>query len=141
MRTHSNKKLPTVKKGDCVLLIIPKIDRGPSDPPNMTCVIIDQKNGVNQLACKYGIINGWFGSENLILAGASFMSVEDVDQTKSLSIREAVMKTSGGQGYIKCTCRPGKTQSVVINHYLVLISKDIHVIHMSLNVCPIKLSY
>ncbi|KAK5639437.1 hypothetical protein RI129_011929 [Pyrocoelia pectoralis] len=109
MRADSHN-LHKVQKGDCVLLIIPKVDRGPSDPLNMTCVVIDQKNAVNQIACKYGIIKGWFGSESLILAGASFLSVKDVDQTKFLSVREAVMKTSGGQGYVKCTCKPGKAQ-------------------------------
>ncbi|KAH0568566.1 hypothetical protein KQX54_021209 [Cotesia glomerata] len=31
------------KISDCVLLAVPKVDRGPSDPQNIVCVITDQK--------------------------------------------------------------------------------------------------
>lgn len=94
MLIYSRKNSPVLNIGDCVLLSVPKVDRGQADPPNIICIIIDQRNGVNQLACKNGIINGWFGSENLSKAGATFISLDEVNKEKQLSIREAIGLTS-----------------------------------------------
>lgn len=110
MLNTSRKNSPTLDVGDCVLLSVPKVDRGQGDPPNIICIIIDQRNGVNQLGCKNGIIKGWFGSENLSKAGTSFISLDEVNKEKQLSIREAVGLTTGGQGFLKCSCKPGKKQ-------------------------------
>ncbi|XP_031334186.1 KRAB-A domain-containing protein 2-like [Photinus pyralis] len=110
MLNSSTKKLPKLKKGDCVLLSTPKVDRGPGDPLNLICIIMDQKNGVNQLACQHGMLKGWFGPECLSLAGAAFLSIHAINTTRYLSIREAVMMTSGGQGFVKCMCKPGRKQ-------------------------------
>ncbi|XP_057320686.1 uncharacterized protein LOC130664671 [Microplitis mediator] len=48
MLSSTKRKLPKYKIGDCVLLSVPKVDRGPSDPQNIVCVITDQKEEVNQ---------------------------------------------------------------------------------------------
>ncbi|KAK4883302.1 hypothetical protein RN001_006621 [Aquatica leii] len=52
------RKMPTFNIGDCVLLNIPKVDRAPGDFRNIICLIMDQKNGVNQVASKHGTIKG-----------------------------------------------------------------------------------
>lgn len=110
MLGDSAKKMPTFNVGDCVLLNIPKVDRGPGDSRNMVCLIMDQKNGVNQVAGKHGIIKGWFGAESLTVAGSAFLNKEEIPVEKSLSLREAVSLESGGQGMLKCLCKPSKQQ-------------------------------
>lgn len=110
MLSSSAKKMPVFNIGDCVLLNIPKVDRGPGDSRNIICIIIDQKNGVNQVAAKHGMIKGWFGAESLTVAGSTFLNKKDIPLEKSLSLREAVSLESGGQGMLKCSCKPSKQQ-------------------------------
>jgi len=110
MLRSSKKKLPHYKIGDCVLLSIPKVDRGPSDPQNIVCVITEQKEQVNQVGVPNGIVKGWFRSENLVPAGSQFITRDDIDFNKLLSLREAVKNCSGGQGFFQCSCRASNVQ-------------------------------
>lgn len=68
----TQKALPELQEEDNVLLPIPKMDRGPADPPNLLCQIVDSRNGVFQVACEKGVVKGWYGAKTLIAAGAAF---------------------------------------------------------------------
>lgn len=54
--------------GDCMLLAVPKVDRGPAHSQNLVSVNSNEKNGKNQ-----------------------------VDYTKEISLSEAIKKISGGK--------------------------------------------
>ena len=110
MLSTSSRKIATLNQGDCVLLSVPKVDRGPGDSRNIVCLIINQKNGVNQVASKHGTIKGWFGPESLSVAGCNFLRNEDIPVEKCISLREAVCLESGGQGMSKCACKPSSQQ-------------------------------
>jgi len=45
METRSKKFMPEVEIGDFVILPVPDVDRGPSDPPNLACRIVDSLPG------------------------------------------------------------------------------------------------
>ena len=110
MLETSKKKVHAFEVGDCVLVPVPKVDRGPSDPPNLISVITDKKNGVYQVGSPAGIIKQWFSAETLLATRTSLLTAEDVNRDEFLSIREAVTKTSGGQGFSKCNCKPSTAQ-------------------------------
>ncbi|KAK9717495.1 CENP-B N-terminal DNA-binding domain [Popillia japonica] len=105
------KKLPPLKIGDCVLLPVEKIDRGPSDMQNLICVIVAHKNGVFQLGSSVGKIKGWYNRADIVAADCQFLNVENVPD-KYISVREAISGVSlrDGQGYFKCSCKPSKKQ-------------------------------
>lgn len=111
MLSSAAKKLPPLKIGDCVLLTVGKIDRGPSDMQNLICVIVDHRNGVFQRGSSAGKIKGWYNRVDIIAADNQFLNIESVPD-KYISVREAESKVSlrDGQGYLKCSCRPSKTQ-------------------------------
>jgi len=42
---------------NCIVFGVPKVDRGPTDPPNIICVIKEQKEkGLYKLGTKYGLL-------------------------------------------------------------------------------------
>ena len=112
MKDVTRKHFSNLKVGDSVMLRVPKVDRGPTDSPNLICVILREKNDVFQVGCEKGIIKGWYGPETLIPMKTSFLRTSDVDGNIFLSLRHrhAVSKTTGGQGYTKCNCKASKQQ-------------------------------
>lgn len=109
MLSPKHRKI-TFTVNDCVLVSVPKVDRGPTDPQNIVGIIIDCKNDVYQVATEYGVIKGWYGHDSLQHATSSFLKIEDLRTSKHLSLREAVAASSGGQGVAKCACKPSKQQ-------------------------------
>lgn len=104
--------LPNVDLGDCVLINIDKVDRGPGDPPNLLAVVTDIKNGVYQVGTSEGIIKSWFNRVDIKKSTSNFISLNQVCTKQFISLREAVSKESlfNGQGYVKCLCQPSKVQ-------------------------------
>jgi len=92
------------------MIPVPKVDRGPSDPPNMLGVIFARKNDVYQVACKEGILKGYYGPKTLIPTKGSLLSMDAVDQSKVLSFRRVVRHSTGGKGYSKCNYRASRRQ-------------------------------
>eukprot|EP00102_Acyrthosiphon_pisum_P023276 XP_016660486.1 PREDICTED: Ig-like and fibronectin type-III domain-containing protein 2 [Acyrthosiphon pisum] len=58
MLQDSKIKISTFKVGDCVVIPIPKVDRGPPYPANIIGVVIDQKN--YHIGTEHGILKGGF---------------------------------------------------------------------------------
>jgi len=111
MKTKSLEKyVQNYDIGDTVMVPIPKVDRGPSDPPNLIGVILDRKNDVYQVGCKAGVLKGYYGPETLIRAKTSLLSIDAVDRSTVLSLRQSVNRCTGGQGYSKCNCKASRRQ-------------------------------
>jgi hypothetical protein len=62
MQWDSKIKIPIFKVGDCVVIPVPKVDRGPVDLANVIGVVTDQKNKLNRLGIEHGILKDWYVS-------------------------------------------------------------------------------
>jgi hypothetical protein len=51
--------------GGCIVISVPKVDRGSGDSANVVGVVIGQKNKLNRLGTEHGILKGWYGSGNI----------------------------------------------------------------------------
>lgn len=112
MMAVTKKILPNLNIGDCVLINVDKVDRSPGDPPNLITVVTDIKNGVYQVGTAGGIIKSWFNRPDMKKSTSNFITMNKVNKTKFISLREVVSLESlfKGQGYVKCACQPSKTQ-------------------------------
>ncbi len=54
--------MPEVEIGDFVILPVPDVDRGPSDPPNLACRIVDicYETKMHELACQAGVLKDMY---------------------------------------------------------------------------------
>ncbi|XP_050311516.1 uncharacterized protein LOC126747068 [Anthonomus grandis grandis] len=112
MVAATKKMLPNVDVGECVLINIDKVDRSPGDPQNLITVVTDIKNGVYQVDTVGCIIKSWLNRPDIKKATAGFITLDQINKNKFISVREAVSLESlfKGQGYVKCSCQPSKTQ-------------------------------
>ena len=110
MLKKTKKLLNQVDIGDMVLLHVPSFDRGPSDPPNLICSVLDVKNDLYQLGCTSGILDVWY-ARNAFDDTSSNTKIQKptVPLDKKLSIREAVQNSSigHGQGFVHCSSTSG----------------------------------
>ncbi|KAL5237566.1 hypothetical protein ACI65C_004976 [Semiaphis heraclei] len=75
----SQSRIPDLQIGDCVLITVPKVDRGPSDPANVIAVIVNQnEHKLYQLGTKYGLVKGWYNSASLKPATSNFLKITDL---------------------------------------------------------------
>ena len=60
-----------------------------------------------QLGNKNGILNGWFSKADFNIIKQNFLDIRDVNQGKTISLRQAAIMNSvvGGQGMKKCNCK------------------------------------
>ncbi|VVC38781.1 Hypothetical protein CINCED_3A025695 [Cinara cedri] len=101
----SQTRIPDLKIGDCVLITVPKVDRGPSDLANVIAVIVNQnEHKLHQLGTKYGLVKGWYNSASLNPATSNFFKITEVNNNKELTLRERVSYISEGQGILSCIC-------------------------------------
>ncbi|KAL4119989.1 hypothetical protein QTP88_012739 [Uroleucon formosanum] len=51
---------------DCELMAVPKVDRGgPTDPPNIICLVVEKKYKLYKLGTKHEMIKRWYGGDCL----------------------------------------------------------------------------
>ena len=60
MLSLNKKIIKNVKKDDLVLLAVPDVDRGPLDPSNLLCYVIEEKNELFRLGSKAGVLDRFF---------------------------------------------------------------------------------
>ena len=60
MLSANIRNVNKVKVGDKVLLRVPDVDRGPLDPNNVICLILEEKNTLFKLSCKVGVLDKWY---------------------------------------------------------------------------------
>ena len=111
MVKRSRIELQHGQKGDNVAVPIPLVDRGRGDPRNLLAVILDRSDNDNYTkVTKHGILKGAYTRNEFELCPQRLMDVQDMDTTKLISLRQAVIigSSSGGQGFIKCNCAGSK---------------------------------
>ena len=101
---------------DNVAIPIPAVDRGREDARNILGVIVyrDTEKDLYRIAVKAGILKGLYSRNQFDLCPQRLLSLDDVSQDSSVSLRSAVIaqSASGGQGFTKCNCNgPKKCQS------------------------------
>ena len=89
---------------DNATLRIPEVDRGPSDSKNLLVVVLSNDNEIYRVGCKEGIINTRFTRADIDKIGEKLLKVADVPDVH-ISLRAAVSRSTGGQGYQKCSCK------------------------------------
>ena len=100
----------------CVIAI-PPVDRGHGDARNIIGVITQRdKNYFYRVGIKQGLLWGRFSRNQFEVCQGKFVDLCDIDQSRMLSIREAVSMGSlgWGQGFIKCNC-PGNRKKCDTN--------------------------
>ncbi|KAL4144043.1 hypothetical protein QTP88_006277 [Uroleucon formosanum] len=78
---------------------VPGMDQ---DSANIIAIVTEQKNELNRLGTKHGLIKGWFNSSTLQPATSNFSNMAEVNKAKELSLREIVASKTGGQGFHSC---------------------------------------
>ena len=104
---RSRIELAPGQKGDNVAIPIPLVDRDRGDPRNILAVMLDRSDNNNYtLVTKHGILTGVYSRNEFELCPEKLLLMSDLNCTKHVSLREAVVFGSqcGGQGYIKCNC-------------------------------------
>ncbi|VVC33533.1 Hypothetical protein CINCED_3A007470 [Cinara cedri] len=56
MLHKSKAEISEHKMNDCVIIPVPKIDKGPSDPVNAIGVIVNQRNNMNCIGTQHGLL-------------------------------------------------------------------------------------
>ncbi|KAL4136182.1 hypothetical protein QTP88_007746 [Uroleucon formosanum] len=89
---------------DCVVIMaVPKVDRGPTDPPNIICLVVEKKNKLYKLGTKHGMIKGWYG--DCLKKCETFLTSDEIVLDKEQTVRETVTVITGGQGFSSCSCK------------------------------------
>ncbi len=84
---------------------VPDVDRGPSDPPNLACRVVDinYDTMMHELACQAGVLKDMFARNAFDKLDGS---VDGIWTDVATNVREAVavLSIGGGKGMLKCNC-------------------------------------
>ena len=100
------------------MLRVPDVDRGPLDPNNVVCLVLEERHGLFKLGTQVGVLEKYFAYNAFFKTKleCSFKKEEipkvvdkkgnKTDDDVTLSLREAVsnLYIGTGQGYVKCGC-------------------------------------
>jgi len=119
MLSANIRSIQKVTIGDKVLLRVPDVDKGPLDPNNLVCIVLEEKNGLFKLACQVGVLDVYYAFNSFFktkLEGSFTIEKipkvidkktgNETEEYVKLGIREAVrlLSVGTGQGFIKCNC-------------------------------------
>lgn len=107
MVKRSRVEMVAGKVGDNVAVPIPLVDRGRGDPRNILGIVLDRnENDLYTICVKGGILKGKYSRNQFDICPQTLLTEQDVDQTKTISLRQAVNveSSSGGQGFVRCNC-------------------------------------
>ena len=91
-------------EGDNATLRVPDVDRGPSDPRNILVVVLSENDGLYKVGCREGTLDAKFTAADLEKLPEALIEPHSIPEV-TVSLRTAVSKATGGQGYTKCSCR------------------------------------
>ena len=101
-------ELPAAQIGDNVAIPIPQVDRGRGDPRNIVGIVIDSNPEMDsyKIAVKAGTLRDKYFRNQFNVCPKNLISEADINQDRTVSLREAVTEQSkcGGQGFKKCNC-------------------------------------
>ena len=104
MLQRGKRLLTELHIGQNATLRVPEFDRGPSDPRNLLVVILGKINDFYEVGCREGRLINKYTRADLDLVSETLLSPQEVSDAK-LTLRTAVSKVTGGQGYAKCACK------------------------------------
>ena len=86
-------------------LRVPEVDyRGPCDPRNLLVVIMHVENEMYKVSCREGTLAEKYSTADLDSIRENLIKIDDVPEIE-LALRRVVSKNTGGQGYLKCSCK------------------------------------
>ncbi|KRZ47643.1 KRAB-A domain-containing protein 2 [Trichinella nativa] len=103
MTRRTKKMLIPLKIGQNCTVRVPDVDRGPADPKNFLVVVMAECEGLYTVGCREGKLASKFTAADLQVISENLLSIDEVPDTE-IPLRTAVIKATGGQGYIKCMC-------------------------------------
>ena len=118
MLKRSRKEMTPAQENDTVAIPMPLVDRGRGDARNIMGFVLNKdQNEMYKIGVKAGVLRGRYSRNQFSVCQERFLSEEDIDTEKTVSLREAVAFESlgGGQGFIKCNCRGGKGKTCASN--------------------------
>ena len=118
MLQMNKKQIKNVKLNDLVLLSLPDVDRGPLDPTNLLCYVLEEKHSLFKLGCRAGVLDKFFAFNSFektnLLSDFNITDIPKVkdkkgnptDQYLVVCVSEAVKLLSVGndQGFVKYSC-------------------------------------
>lgn len=75
MKERTNGILDVLNVGDCVLVPVPDVDRGPTDPANIMGVVLEEKNAVYLVGTEAGVIKVKCSNRISMLLVSSFLLI------------------------------------------------------------------
>ena len=109
MVKRSRINLKSGNIGDNVAVSIPAVDRGRGYARNILGIVVDKtEKDQYRIAVKNGILKGLYSRNQFDLCPQKLLGFEDIHTEKTVSMREAIAKESGGQGFVKCNCNGAK---------------------------------
>ena len=118
MLKRSRKEMTPAQENDTVVIPVPLVGRGRGDARNIMGFVLNRdQNEMYKIGVKAGVLHGWYFRNQFSVCQERFLSEEDIDTEKTVSLLEAVAFESlgGGQGFIKCNCRGGKGKTCASN--------------------------
>ncbi|KRX42384.1 hypothetical protein T05_12317, partial [Trichinella murrelli] len=106
MKRRLTKLLKPLCIGQNTTLRAPDVDRGPADPKNFLVVIMAECKGLDTVGCREGKFSSKFAAADLQVISKNLLCIDEVPDAE-ISLRTAVTKATGGQGYVKCMCLSG----------------------------------
>lgn len=107
MLHHSKQRFQQAEVGQTVVVRIPDVDRGRTDPLNIMAVIIKENNGFYELGTKHGRLDRKYARNEFEICSQNFITVEAVPGNE-ITLRQAVGAASISgrtQGVLKCNCK------------------------------------
>jgi hypothetical protein len=109
MTDRATRLLQDPVVGDCVVLGVDKVDRGPLDPNSIVCVVMKVGDNGFVLGCSAGVFEQVFQKNAFVILNERHLASSDVPDVSLSSIRSAMKHLSrfGGQGFLRCSCTGG----------------------------------
>lgn len=106
MKTKSAQRFAPATVGQTVMVPIPEVDRGRADHRNIKAVVLSIEDGFYKLGTSHGKLSQLYARNQFSPCIETFLTIEEVQQEKEITIREAARLDSvgTGQGFFKCTC-------------------------------------
>ena len=107
MRTVSDAKHPEAVIGNNVTVPIPGVDKAKGSLRNVIAIVLDVKDSLYRLGTKDRILTKMYSRSDFDVLKEPFISVDEVNQEKKITLRTAATFTAGGcvQGFIRCQCK------------------------------------
>ena len=110
MTRRAKHLLSALEVGDNATLKVPEFDRGPSDTRNLLVVVLQRYEDLYQVGCREGRRTTRYTATEMDPFKEKLLTPDEVPNVE-MDLRTTVTRCTGGQGYVKCTCKTNCTTS------------------------------